>query len=121
MTLPLIFVILLLAQDPPPPPPVPGVIVATKQSNLAITAGGLRCTITTANAGANVAAYCYVGTALVFNSTAAIFAVSDKLNGAGLSYFYHSDMITAVFYRPTQGGPVLWEIVANGTVKGDAF
>lgn len=99
----------------------PGTITATKNSSLAVVAGSLRCTVATINSGVNVTAYCYVGNALVFNSTSTIFAVTDKLNGAGLSYFYGGDMITAVFYRPVQPGPVLWEIVANGTTKGDSF
>lgn len=99
----------------------PGVITVTRQYSIAVTAGGLKCTVSTTTQGATVSAYCYSGTTLVFNSSTTVFAPTPQANGAAVSYSYNGDNMTGLFWRPTNGQSVQWQIAANGTSQQGTF
>ncbi len=95
-------------------------IVATstaKTKKIAITAGVLRCSVTTTTAGASISSFCEVAGNRVCESTTKTPAGANQLGG-GWSCFSGLDMVTVVVWRQ---GNVGWQVVANGQVKSGAF
>ncbi len=106
---------------PVPPPPLPGIVLVNYNTTIQITAGGLKCTAQTANAGLNISIYCYVGTKLVINSSLVIDTISTADNGVHWKYGVKGDLISVVIYRPEAINQIAWQVNSNGTAREGTF
>lgn len=100
----------------------PGTITVTRTSAIAILAGGLRCTVNTANLGATVQFYCYQGTSTTTIFNAAITTITTaQENGAATHYTLNGDSVTCLFWRPTPTDPVKWQVAATAGTTATAM
>ncbi len=96
-------------------------IVATstaKTKKIAITAGVLRCSVSTTTAGASISSFCEVGGTRMCEVSNKTAVGANQLGGGGWSCFFGLDMVTVVFWRQ---GNVGWQVVANGVPKSGSF
>ena len=115
MTLYILLTLAALAQEP-------GTVTVVRPTTITAVTTAHRCTISTVDAGAHVAVYCYAGTPLVFNSSITIPANATGYSNAALVHYGLSgDRTTAMFWRPAGASVVHWQISANDVMKEGDF